>query len=213
MGPGKKNLTDPPVSSNAAARFALIVEKIDGKEPAAFSTEPPAFSVGHDDKIEGVYRPRDQRRDWSADGRMELMQPAPAQPTTLNIAIQVHPPAPRRVPRAARLIFAALALSVAGAGFFLLGRLRSALPRPAPLVAETLEGEAPALGSVHIDSEPSGAAVFIDGQEAGTTPLLTTNTFAAGKSVKVRVTLAGYRPWVGVLQGGGDAKLNALLRR
>jgi hypothetical protein len=198
---GKKDQAGLPASGSASARFALIVDQIDGKEP-------PAFSVGHDDKIEGIYRPRDQRRDWSADGRLELMEPAPTQAATLNIEVQVRQPAPRRFPLSAFLILAAL-LPVAGAGFFIWSRLRPAVPPPVPLLAETVQSEA--LGSVHIDSEPSGASVFIDGQEAGTTPLLTNNTFPAGKSVRVRVTLPGYRPWVGVLKGGANVKLRAQL--
>jgi len=198
---GKKDQTDLPAPGSASARFALIVDRIDGKEP-------PAFSVGHDDKIEGIYRPRDQRRDWSADGRLELMEPAHTQPATLNIEVQLRQPAPRRFPLSAFLISAAL-LPVAGAGLFIWGRLRPAVPPL--LLSETVQSEAPALSSVNIDSEPSGAAVFIDGQEAGTTPLLTTNTFPTGKSVRVRVTLPGYRPWVGVLRGGANAKLRAQL--
>jgi hypothetical protein len=222
MAPGKKDPPDLPASGGASARFAMIVEKIDGKEPRAKeppAKEPPAFSVGHDGKIDGIYRPGDQRRDWSVEGRLELMEPV--RPAAPNIEGQVRPPAPRRFPLAAfltprRLQLAAVltivALLVVGAGFFIWGRLRPA-PPPVPLAAETLESEAPPPGSVHIDSEPSGAVVFIDGQEVGTTPLLITNAFPAGKSVKVRVTLPGYRPWLGVLQGGGNAKLSAQLRR
>ncbi len=227
MAPGKKDPPDLPASGGASARFAMIVEKIDGKEPRAkeppakepLPKEPPSFSVGHDDKIDGIYRPGDQRRDWSVEGRLELMEPV--RPAAPNIEGQVRPPAPRRFPLAAfltprRLQLAAVltivALLVVGAGFFIWGRLRPA-PPPVPLAAETLESEAPPPGSVHIDSEPSGAVVFIDGQEVGTTPLLITNAFPAGKSVKVRVTLPGYRPWFGVLQGGGNAKLSAQLRR
>jgi hypothetical protein len=222
MAPGKKDPPDLPASGSALARFAMIVEKIDGKEPPA--KEPPALSAEDDDKFDSICPPRDQRHDWSVEGRLELMEPAPAPPAAPNIKIQVRPPAPRWFPLAAFLTFVArrlplaafltiVALLVAGAGFYIWARLRRALPPPVPLPAETFESEAPAPGSVHIDSEPSGAAVFIDGQEAGTTPLLITNAFPAGKSVKVRVTLPGYRPWFGVLQGGGNAKLSAQLRR
>ncbi len=208
-----------PASGSASTRFAMIVDTIDGNEPPA--KEPPALSSGHDDKFDSICPPRDQRRDWSVDGRLELMEPAPAPPAARDI--EVRPLARRRFPLAAlqslvarRLPLAAfltiVTLLVAGAGFFIRGRLRPAPPPPVPQPAETLESEAPAPGSVHIDSEPSGAAVFIDGQEAGTTPLLITNAFPAGKSVKVRVTLPGYRPWFGVLQRGGNAKLSAQLR-
>jgi hypothetical protein len=243
MAPGKKDPPDLPTSGSASTRFAMIVENIDGKAPPAKqppaakeppAKEPPAFSVGHDDKIDGIYRPGDQRRDWSVEGRLELMEPARAPPAAPDI--EVRPPTQRRFRLAVLQSLAALqsvaawqslvarrlplaafltlvALLVAGAGFFLWGRLRRAPPPPVPVPAETLESRAPAPGSVHIDSEPSGAVVFIDGQEAGTTPLLVTNAIPAGKSVKVRVTLPGYRPWFGVLQGGGNAKLSAQLRR
>ena len=88
MAPGKKDPPDLPASGSASARFAMIVEKIDGKEPPA--KEPPAFSVGHDDKIDGIYRPGDQRRDWSVEGRLELMEPT--RPAAPNIEGQVRRP-------------------------------------------------------------------------------------------------------------------------
>jgi serine/threonine protein kinase len=48
-------------------------------------------------------------------------------------------------------------------------------------------------GSLVIDSRPMGAAVTIDGQPAGTTPLTLTTLSPGGHSV--RIERSGYRPW------------------
>jgi hypothetical protein len=59
---------------------------------------------------------------------------------------------------------------------------------PPPVPART---EAP----LSIESKPSGAVVFLDGRQVGTTPL----TFPLVKvgAHAVRITLEGYRPWSG----------------
>src|SRR5258708_33388948 len=98
MAPWEKDPPDLPASGSALARFAMIVEKIDGKEPPAKeppAKEPPALSAEDDDKFDSICPPRDQRHDWSVGGRLELMEPAPAPPAAPNIQSQVRPPAPR----------------------------------------------------------------------------------------------------------------------
>ncbi|XXF76400.1 serine/threonine protein kinase [Myxococcaceae bacterium GXIMD 01537] len=62
-----------------------------------------------------------------------------------------------------------------------------------------------------VHSEPSGAAVFIDGAELGTTPLVMDNIYPADKPIPVRVTLPGHKPWKGTFTGGQSATLEARL--
>ena len=53
-----------------------------------------------------------------------------------------------------------------------------------------------------IESKPSGAVVFLDGRQVGTTPL----TFPLVKvgAHAVRITLEGYRPWSSSVRGERD---------
>jgi PEGA domain len=62
---------------------------------------------------------------------------------------------------------------------------------PPPVPART---EAP----LAIESKPSGAVVFLDGKQVGTTPL----TFPLVKvgAHAVRITLEGYQPWSSSVQ-------------
>ena len=53
-------------------------------------------------------------------------------------------------------------------------------------------------GSLQINSRPDGAAVFINGRQVGTTPLVL-GDLPAGSRV-VRLTLAGYEPWSRAVQ-------------
>jgi hypothetical protein len=64
-------------------------------------------------------------------------------------------------------------------------------PPPAP--AKT---EAPLV----VESKPSGAVVFLDGRQVGTTPL--TFPLVQVGSHSVRITLEGYRPWTSAVQVG-----------
>jgi len=67
--------------------------------------------------------------------------------------------------------------------------------------------------SLTVTSEPSGATVFVQGEEAGRTPLLGTNEFGKGSDVPLRVELPGYRPWTGTFRGGTNASVRAKLKR
>jgi hypothetical protein len=64
---------------------------------------------------------------------------------------------------------------------------------PPPLPAKT---EAPLV----VESKPSGAVVFLDGRQVGTTPL--TFPLVQVGSHSVRITLEGYRPWTSAVQVG-----------
>jgi hypothetical protein len=49
-----------------------------------------------------------------------------------------------------------------------------------------------------IESKPSGAVVFLDGRQVGTTPLRLSLVKVGAHAV--RITLEGYRPWSGSVQ-------------
>ena len=98
-------------------------------------------------------------------------------------------------------------------------------PAPAAAAAGTQAAAAPAQaakpatsakavqGTLVVSSRPAGARVLVDGREAGKTPL-TLRDVQAG-SHKVRLELAGYRPWTLTVRvaAGGQRKLTASLQR
>ncbi|HEY3588301.1 MAG TPA: hypothetical protein VGK85_14170 [Myxococcaceae bacterium] len=61
-------------------------------------------------------------------------------------------------------------------------------------------------------SAPSGAKVFVAGAEVGVTPWAGDNVWP-DQPLKVEVRMAGYKPWVGMTQGGKQATLEAELKR
>ncbi len=65
---------------------------------------------------------------------------------------------------------------------------------------------------VLISSEPSGAAVSVEGTPVGVTPWAADNTWGPGP-VNVTITHPGYRPWNGSFPGGRPARLEARLQR
>jgi hypothetical protein len=66
-----------------------------------------------------------------------------------------------------------------------------ATPPSRPSTLATLGKPAATVGTLTVDSRPSGAAVTINGQASGTTPL-TMNDLAPGE-YRVVMTMAGYR--------------------
>jgi PEGA domain-containing protein len=98
-------------------------------------------------------------------------------------------------------------------------------PKPAADAARTADGRAPAperlstpdalegAPSLTVQSDPPGATVYIQGEDAGRTPLLGSNEFARGAQVEVRMELRGYRPWTGNFVGGTNATVRAKLLR
>jgi eukaryotic-like serine/threonine-protein kinase len=68
---------------------------------------------------------------------------------------------------------------------------------------------APAL--LHIDSEPSGAKVKVNGTVIGDTPVILDNLYAGEATVEI--SRRGYKTWRGTFQGGEKVKIEAQLRK
>ncbi len=173
-----------------------------GEAPPASGrdAEQPAVTIGHDGKIDGIYRPRDQRRAFT-----------PTDDAQLELAAQKRPePAPIVLPerkRAKTSTKAILAAAVIAALLFPLAA-RWALRawndyRAAP---------AKARGLIVIDSVPSNARVFVDGKEVGRTPWVAPNSFEPGTTVSARVVYPGAQDWNGTFEGGIPATLTAELQ-
>jgi eukaryotic-like serine/threonine-protein kinase len=179
----------------------------------------PAVSLSRDGKIEGLYLPKDQRRPVEAWENPPQLPPLDLEP--LELAPREPKPEPPPEPEAYRpgsgraiAIGAGVLLLCAGVLFLVLRHPARQAAETSPVaeklaVPETPEG-APALS---VESEPSGATVFVQGEESGNTPLLGSNEFSRGSQVQVRLELKGYQPWTGTFNGGVNAKVRATLRR
>jgi serine/threonine protein kinase len=64
-----------------------------------------------------------------------------------------------------------------------------------------------------VNTQPSGAAIRIDGADLGETPLLMDNFYPRGQSVKLEIVLKGYRSWTGTFRGGEAARFEVTLER
>lgn len=71
--------------------------------------------------------------------------------------------------------------------------------------------ETGAAGLLSVTSNPSGAAVTIEGKEVGRTPFFSDNRW--GGTAAIELSLSGYRNWSGAFEGGRDAKLEVTLVR
>ena len=86
--------------------------------------------------------------------------------------------------------------------------------RPAPAPAAPAPAAAPAEGTLHVTSNPPGAAVSVDGQPRGVTPIDVTGLGLGDHAVKVE--LKGYQPRtenVTLSAGGARAELDLPLAR
>ena len=194
------NFSLPPADGEADD-FTVTSRGKENEPPPPAEPPPRSFAVGHDGKIDGIYRPRDQRRTWKPDddARLELAaRPVQAAPVEL--------PRPRRAPASPRkhvlaiaVILLALALPL-GVSFGLRQwkdyKLRTSAPR----------------GLLVIDSAPSGARVFIENVEVGRTPYVVPNTFQPGLAVPVRIVYPGAQEWTGTFPGGVDTSFTAELQ-
>ena len=55
-----------------------------------------------------------------------------------------------------------------------------------------------AYGTVFVDSRPTGAAVFLDGEAVGVTPLIVQEVIVG--SHEIRIVGDGYRPWLSTIR-------------
>ncbi len=167
------------------------------------------------------------------------LHPEPTQ-ETLNAAVEVKPPAQpvRNTPKwhyAAVVAVAALAIP---ATFFVarltytaksvaqkpteaplavpavqasVAKLKKAVQKKTPAVTESTEGQAVAKAS--ISSEPTGAAVFVDGGFAGNSPISVLN-LKDRHTYTVKVVKDGYEDWSGTLvtDANGSGVLKADLK-
>jgi len=172
----------------------------------------PAAHLSRDGKIEGLYLPRDQRREpesWVA--------PPPEPPLELA-ELPPKPPPPPPEPEPPRpshwkgiAVGAGVLLACAAAVFFLVRR--AGVVRGSAPVRLRVPANPEGWPTLTVQSDPPGAKVFVDGEESGGTPLLGTNEFAKGSEVQVRLELKGYAPWTGTFAGGENATVRAALKR
>jgi len=63
-----------------------------------------------------------------------------------------------------------------------------------PVIKDTKPVVKPVMGAIHIESTPSGATVFVDGNKRGTSPC-DVKDLELGRSYKMILSKAGQRPW------------------
>src|SRR6185503_1506454 len=82
------------------------------------------------------------------------------------------------------------------------------------IIKSTRESATPTVGSIHIESVPSGAEVLYDGTRlAGTTPM-TVDSVPVGTRHEIRVELAHHKPHtetVDVPKTGGEQAITAVM--
>jgi len=177
-----------------------VASRDDKEQPPAEPTAK-AFAVGHDGKIDGIYRPHDDRRSWTAteSAQLELVARA-ARP------VAPEPQLPRRAPVSQRKKVVALAIIAAALVLPFAGRWGH------QLWTEYLASQVKARGLVVIDSVPSNARLFIEGAEVGRTPYVAPNTFKPGIAVSARIVYPGAQEWNGTFPGGVDTSFTAELQ-
>ncbi|MBX5480533.1 MAG: PEGA domain-containing protein [Myxococcaceae bacterium] len=113
---------------------------------------------------------------------------------------------PKATPRHTGAIVAvmvALLVLCAGAAVLLVPELRYELDRRLPHAPTPM---------LKIDSEPSGATVWIEGQEVGQTPLYLDNRYPDA-TIRVEIARPGYERWRGTFRGGAEQAVEAKLMR
>jgi len=170
-------------------------------DPPAPAEPSPTFDVDRDGKIDGMYRPGDQRRSWTTNeyARFEMIeratrpQPAPEQPQTR----QRPQLSARKVALAFTVIGATLVLPLAGGLAYRYWRDREPAAKAGLLI---------------IDSHPSYGRVFIRGVEVGHTPYVQLNNYPLGSMVPARITYPGAQAWNGVFRGGVETRIDVELQ-
>jgi hypothetical protein len=83
--------------------------------------------------------------------------------------------------------------------------------RFAKAVPETIR-QAQAKPMLRVDSEPSGADVFLGDTLLGQTPYAGDNEYPPGK-YRLRLVLPGHQPFAAQVEGGRHAEIRAQLKR
>jgi serine/threonine-protein kinase len=173
---------------------------------ATFKTVPPAPTVKAPIPMPAVT----EKVPLSVAAAAVAASAAVSEPTR-KVAVPAPAPAPAPARKAPPRISAGLILAAAGVATFLavglglaaLYRRLSTPTTPAPVSAPAAEDAAPtpaptvppavaATGAVHVSSQPAGAAVSIDGQPRGVTPIDVAGLGLGSHAVKVE--LKGYEP-------------------
>lgn len=172
-----------------------------GVEPGQDDADAPSFALGRDGKIEGIYRPQDHRRSWTPTdtARLELS-------TRPRITPESPPPAAPRPRRSLRSL--ALPFGIVLAVLTLVPLARRGLQ----LWNERGTRSTKASGLIVIDSVPSNARLFIEGEEVGRTPYVAPNTFQPGTTISARILYPGAQEWTGTFPGGVDTGFTAELQ-
>lgn len=175
-------------------------DKVNPSPPSTgeLTEDPPSVEIGHDGKIDGIYRPRDHRRGWTSqdEAQFELRERSRAP----HAAPPEAPPPrqPQTWPRKALLALAVVVAALLAARWGLQAWSSKPLPK--------------ASGLIIIDSVPSNARVFLDDKEVGRTPYVAPNTFEPGTTISTRILYPGAHEWTGTFPGGVDTSFTAELR-
>jgi hypothetical protein len=185
------------------ARYTAVVAlRSDKSQTPAPSEAPPneAFDVGRDGKIDGIYRGKDSRREWTPtdNARLELV--------AQKKKVIAEPQRPRAAPVSQRKKF--IALGVVAAAVVLPFAARWGDRSWTDYQARQVK----ASGLIVIDSVPANARVFINGAEVGRTPYVSPNTFSVGAEIPMRVVYPGAQDWNGAFPGGVNTTVTADLQ-
>ena len=195
-GPGQGPEAEPPPAPGVEPATGAAAARIRGEEPPSpqvgwllVRTSPPGATVA----VEGVDRgltPLSLRDVPYGVHRVEIRAPG-------------YEPQTREVTVSAEATVAAIRVELAPAS----GQRAAVAPSPEQAERAPLAVPVPAdadvaadgtVGSVLVESRPPGARVVIDGEPAGTTPIVVTD-LPPGRR-EVRIERDGYTPWVTVVE-------------
>lgn len=150
------------------------------------------------------------------DAPLELapIPPPPVQQRVDRYRAELSTRADRKRSAALKFVITLVVLAIVGAVGLVIIKPRLELPaidgvRDPTFVEQLNVGErAPMI----ISSVPTGAKVIIDGETVGETPWAGDNRWTASK-VKIRLQVAGYKPWDGEFDGDRPVTLDIKLKR
>jgi PEGA domain len=194
-----------PSSTRWLTFLALLVSSLVmlvALRPPVHSTTAPMDAV-HDVSLGGSLRPAGSARDVQL-----FVPPSPVSPPPVTndavVTSASKQPTSSRLPALQQLDAAQMQprMTVQSADGISVNVIRPGRKAMKPLTtfpARETASQVPAfVGAVAVDSEPTGAAVFIDGESVGVTPLVNWE-LRAGSHV-VRVEVDGYERWSTAIQ-------------